>query len=228
MKFTYLILDVLTISIPLLRSFETEKVKFSQKWYALFPAIFLVGIIFIIWDVWFTSMGVWGFNDDYITGIRLFHLPLEEWGFFLVVPYACVFIYEVLNFFIKKDILKPFENIITIVLAACLLVIGLLNLDKYYTSITFIGTGLYLLSLFFVFKPKWLSRFYFSYTFVLIPFFIMNGILTYLPVVWYNNEENLGIRLGSIPVEDVFYGFLLLLLVVHLYEILKIKFAKSQ
>lgn len=207
--------------MPLLRSFETERVGFSKNWSSLFPAIFIAGFIFIVWDVWFTAMGVWGFNDAYITGFRIFDLPLEEWGFFLVVPYACVFIYECLNYFIKKDILKPAEKIITATLCLSLFVIGIFNIDRIYTSITFISTSLYLGVLFFWVKPKWLSRFYLSYLLSLIPFFGVNGVLTYLPVVWYNNEENLGIRLGSIPVEDVFYGFLLLLMVVHIYEVLK-------
>ena len=106
-----------------------------------------------------------------------------------------------------------------------LLVIGLKNYNHWYTSVTFIGTALYLLFLITVVKPTYLGRFYFAYLFILIPFFIVNGILTGTglpePVVWYNNNENLGIRMLTIPFEDTFYGMLLILMNVSIFEYLQ-------
>ena len=62
-----------------------------------------------------------------------------------------------------------------------------------------------------------------SYAVMLIPFLIVNGFLTAIPVVLYNDAENLGIRIYTIPFEDVFYGMLLILLNVITYELLKNK-----
>jgi lycopene cyclase domain-containing protein len=57
---------------------------------------------------------------------------------------------------------------------------------------------------------------------MLIPFLIVNGLLTSIPVVLYNNEENLNFRIYSIPFEDVFYGMLLIMMNVIGYEKKKI------
>ena len=49
-------------------------------WKPIF-AIITVGIFFILWDIYFAYQNVWGFNDEYLMGIRWFKLPLEEWLF---------------------------------------------------------------------------------------------------------------------------------------------------
>ena len=96
--YLYLLINVFTLSIPVARSFD-QRAPYYKLWKPLFLSITLVGAFFIVWDVIFTINGVWGFNDDYLVGFRIFHLPIEEWLFFVCVPYSSVFIYFVLNFF---------------------------------------------------------------------------------------------------------------------------------
>ena len=60
------------------------------------------------------------------------------------------------------------------------------------------------------------------YLVTLIPFFIVNGLLTGIafdePVVFYNNAENLSLRAFTIPVEDFIYGGVMLIWNVFLVE----------
>ena len=223
-KYSYLLLDLASILFPLLFSFNS-KTNFSRKWKNLLPAIGIPALIFITWDNWFTGMGVWGFNQRYITGLYIAHLPIEEVLFFICIPYACLFTYEAVNYYKKSDPLPDNGNRITWILIVGLLAVGIKNYDRWYPSVTFLATAVFLIFLTLIVRPAYLGRFYFAYLFILIPFFIINGILTGTglpePVVWYNDAENLGIRMFTIPFEDTFYGMLLILMNVSIFEYLQ-------
>ena len=219
--FYYLGLDLFTLSFPLLRSFE-PKLQYWRKWPGLFTGIAVMATVFIIWDAIFTANGVWGFNPRYLTGPKFLHLPIEEWLFFLVVPYSCVFIYEALRYYVRRDVLGRIARPLSIALVAVLLLVGVLHIDRLYTAITFLCTAAMLALHVFVWKSPYLGRFYLGYAVSLIPFFLVNGILTgWLlpePIVWYNDAENLGIRMNTIPIEDSQYLLFFLLLTLTFYE----------
>ncbi|MEO7175792.1 MAG: lycopene cyclase domain-containing protein [Saprospiraceae bacterium] len=117
---------------------------------------------------------------------------------------------------------QKFENPISIALIIFLSVIAISNYSKLYTSVTFTSLAIFTVLLKYVFKVDWLHKLYFSYLILMIPFFIVNGLLTGTgldePIVWYDNNHNLGIRMLTIPFEDTFYGLLLLMLTVSVYE----------
>lgn len=225
--YTYLLINIFTIAIPLALSFD-KNVQFYKKWKYLAPAILITLIFFVVWDHFFTTAGIWGFNRDYIIGWWVFGLPIEEWLFFITVPYACIFIYESLNFYVKKDILQPFAKFITWPLAIVLIMLALIFISQSYTFYNFLFAGLFLILHWVLYKYQYLGRFYLAYMVHLIPFLIVNSILTSLPVVWYNNEENFGVRIGTIPVEDTIYSLLLLLMNITIFEYLRNKSRKAQ
>lgn len=211
--YTYLLIDVLSVLFPFLFSFE-KKIVFYKQWRFLLPAMMLTAVFFIAWDVWFTGMGVWSFNDGYIIGYKLLQLPIEEWLFFICIPYSCAFIYECVLYYFKLREKDDWGWKVLLYLGVLLLITGFLNSYKAYTFTAFAFCGIALIVLYLL-RSKvpvfHAAGFVVTYFISLLPFFIVNGFLTALPVVQYNDAENLNIRLYTIPVEDSFYGMLLLL-----------------
>ncbi|MCX6334661.1 MAG: lycopene cyclase domain-containing protein [Bacteroidia bacterium] len=211
----YLSLEICSIIIPLIFSFE-KKIGFYKKWPFLFVSIFITGMFFIPADIFFTQKGIWGFNPRYISDILIAGLPLEEWLFFVIIPYSSIFIHYVIIGYLPRVVLPAnLVRIITAIILAGLMLIIITNFDKQYTlfssSVMAIALFVSLLN-----KNSVLNIFYITFPIILIPFLIVNGILTGTlindEVVWYNGAEIKGIRLLTIPVEDIAYGFSLILI----------------
>lgn len=220
-KHLYLSINLLSFIVPFIFSFY-PKANFSRKWKYVLPAIAITAIVFVAWDALFTDLGVWGFNPRYISGVALLGLPIEEILFFFCIPYACLFTYFALNHLIGKDHLFAHQELITSLLIVILLVFGSYFLDKLYTGVTFLLTGLFLALVLLKLRVRFMGRFYFAFVVLIVPFFIVNGLLTGSfikePVVWYNNDENMGLRLGTIPLEDIVYALLMILLPITIWE----------
>ncbi len=220
MKFTYLIINLASFVVPFIYSFH-PKLKFNLNFRFFWPATLIVAAFFIIWDMVFTELKIWSFNPKYVTGINFFNLPIEEVLFFICIPFACVFTYHCIVKLFIRDNLYFFESTLTPIFILLMLFMATININRLYTSVTFTFLSGALFFIKYLAKAKWLSNFYIVYAVLIIPFLIVNGILTgsWLeePVVLYNDKENMGIRIFTIPFEDIFYGMLLILLNVALY-----------
>ncbi len=226
-EYLYLILNLGSLSVPLFYSIFEKKFHFIQYFKFAVISIVLVAIPFLIWDAIFTSNGIWGFNSDYYLGFKIFEMPIEEWLFFFCIPYACLFTHEVLKYlFPKYRLSKSATVILSIFTITIIFLLLIFNFGKWYTTINFI---LFLMLILYSLKYhlKTLQEYYPSFLIILIPFLIVNGILTGSfidePVVWYNNAENLGVRIFTIPVEDVFYAFTMLFSSQLIFNYLKQK-----
>lgn len=225
MKSTYLLINLGSILIPFIYSFH-PKLNFYKEWKSAWLSIFIALIPFIVWDVYFTEIGIWSFNNNYTVGLDIFGLPLEEWLFFICIPYATLFTYHCFKQLLKINADQRFERIITTTILLFCVLACLFFYDRLYTITTAVFLLILLLFLL-VKKVKWMKLYLITFLVILIPFFLVNGLLTgwllEAPVVLYNDAENIGIRLNTIPVEDVFYGCLLLLLNTTIYEYLNRK-----
>lgn len=98
MKIEYLLLLVICATGPFILSFS-KKLVFYKNPRRLVVSILIPFILFVIWDIWAASRGHWGFNEKYVTGFRLFNLPIEEILFFIVIPFCGIFTWECVKYF---------------------------------------------------------------------------------------------------------------------------------
>lgn len=226
MRALYLIILLVSLSYPLYKSWDV-RVNYFQKWKHFFKANLLLLIIMLPWDIYFTARGFWGFNPDYYLGFSIAYLPIEEWLFFIIIPFSSLFIYEVIIYFDKKNVFLKYGkriNLVVLLFSLSALTVGFGN---WYTTVTMALLATILAYHQFANSQHFLGRFYLSFLFILIPFILINGILTGSfienEVVWYNMHETLGIRIFTIPLEDFFYCLFFMLFLVTFYERFKAK-----
>ena len=178
-------------------------------------------IPYIIWDVLVTDSH-WWFNKAYTLDFRLLGLPVEEWLFFITVPFGCLLVWETLPDTNLSTQMKPLRHVRTSLYAALPIGIWVFSTGRQYTGLvlccfgivgltdTLLGTDLLL-------QPK--TYIYLAIVSGLI--LVFNGYLTARPVVLYGEAYQSGYRILTIPVEDFGYGFTLALFNAMLYEVLK-------
>lgn len=205
----YLLINILVLLVPLAFSFD-RRVGFFRQWRAALPAIMLVSAFYIFEDVLAAKKGSWWFAPERVGEARLLGLPVGEWLFFLTVPYGCIFIYACMRVYVRERVFH-FPRAACFAAAAAAAVSAWIFREQDYTRIVLgvfavtaavLGTlGYHLIS-----SRHFWTAMGISY----VMFFIVNGVLTGVPVVLYSPEAIWGVRLITIPLEDVFYNFSML------------------
>lgn len=224
---TYLWINLGVVFVPLIASFHPA-VKHYRNWRAILFAIGLPGLLFILWDVLFTRWRIWGFNEEHLLGTRFLGLPIEEILFFLAIPYACLFSYE---WFRRQGTLAAYSRqsrITLLVVAVALIPLAVFSYPRIYTVSAALVASLFLLCQFGRREQRYGPYFLITYLVIYaLPFILVNGLLTGSwisgAVVWYDNAQNLGLRILTIPLEDFIYGMALLAMNVALYEKYRLK-----
>lgn len=232
--FVYMLVNLGCIGVPFLFSFH-PKLRFYKEWDSLLIGMISMMALFIPWDIYFTSKGIWGFNDHYTLGYKLWGLPMEEWLFFICIPYACLFTYHCLTILLKKLPSLKMTRITLTLVVGVELAVAVIAFDRWYAFAAHFLCAAFLSYHLYIKKSTFLPLFMSMYVFVLPAFLTSNGILTGVAfweypflnsavsevkdmVVWYNNNHNLSFRFFSMPADDLAYGMLMLLMTVSGFE----------
>lgn len=218
MKGLYLLLDGLTLFFPMVLSFDS-RVHYFKKWKSVLFATFAVAVPFLIWDFIFTEKGFWGFNEDYLVGLNIGNLPIEEVLFFFVVPFACTFIYECCKYYFRSIQFRTLNRLIHFAIPIYAMILTLLEPTGWYTLSVVVSSGIVL----FMWLRRQESGFMgIAFLISLVPFLLVNGVLTggatAEPIVWYSELQKVSPRIWTIPMEDVLYSFTLVVSVFLLTE----------
>ncbi len=137
MKYTYLAINAASFIIPFLFTFH-PRIRFYKRWRSFLPALTGVALFFCCWDSLFVYWGVWGFNERYISGIKIFNLPIEEILFFFCIPYACIFSYHCFSLLLPRVTSKWPSGLIAYTLIIFLIAGMFLWLNQLYPFTTFL------------------------------------------------------------------------------------------
>lgn len=217
----YLDILLLCIAGPILLSFD-KRVFFIQHWRAVLVSISMVVLLLGLSDIWFFYRGYWIVNPNSVLNCRLLFMPVEEWLFFVLIPYAVLFSYQVLNvYFPSVWFSQKGSRRFSFVFALILALLGFVFYSYSYTRIS-LFTGALILLLVTWRMPVFLPRFYRLLVCMTPLFVVTNGFLTGsfgLPYIYrYDPQVILQLFVMKIPAEDFVYNFDLLLVTIASYE----------
>lgn len=226
LPYTYLLINFSTVVVCFIFSFD-KRIRFYRLFSAFLKAGMVAAIPFIAWDIWFTKTGVWWFNTDYTLHISIAGLPVEEWLFFICIPFSCVFTYFCLDKFFNLNPANKFNSVIVWIMLIICLALAIVFNKRIYPFITAVFTAITLSYLYFIAKADWIGKASLVYLILLPGFLIINGVLTGTglnsPIVNYNHTEILNVRIMSIPVEDWVYGYAQFMLVIYFFKLFQEK-----
>jgi len=192
----------------------------------VFLSVCLTGILFSLFALVFTALGIMSANASILSGYNIAGLPIEVILLCFIIPAAGLYLYRFLNTRFPDNSLEKFSlSISNLLLGVCiaLLFFGYL---KWYTATTFFILFTLLLYIEYQNKLRFMYRFYRTYVALLIPFFLAGTVIKNQSILIFNEKASLKLYLAYLPIEAYFYFMAMLLTTVYLFEFFKSKMAK--
>ena len=218
MKYEYLLFNLVVIIGPV-ASQLSRQIRQVSRWRLKLLVSGIAMIPYVIWDA-LVAGSHWWFNEAYTLNFRLLGLPIEEWLFFITVPFGCLLVWETLpqtDSWLARS--RSLRYVRTVLYAALPIGVWVFSAGKQYTGLVLFCFGLVglldtLLGVDLLLRPK--TYLYLAIVCGLI--LVFNGYLTGRPVVLYGEAYQIGFRVLTIPLEDFGYGLTLMLFNTMLYE----------
>lgn len=193
---------------------------FYKTW--LLPIV-LGSMVFLAWDIYFSYLSIWGFNERYLTGNRIANFPLEEVVWFPVIGCCSLYIY----FLMEREkwaLLEQRGWVLAILVCFGLFLFWMFYFDRLYSSFAVWSIFIVIWLWYWSEIQDKLMNFMGAFMIITLPMLIMDGMLTGIftqeALIIYNPLENSGIRIISIPIEDFLFGFSFLAFIVWIKNVI--------
>lgn len=217
MKFQFFLIDFFIVLAPLLLSVFI-KMQFYRKWKFTLLGISVTTILFILWDMFFTRLGIRDYHAERVWGLTIYNLPVEAILFYIVTAYTCLYIYECLRVYFPDKGHPLLGNIFGWLVVAGSGWTIWFYFDQVFASITAILLLVTYLNHLWVTRGDYLWHLMYAWVITSIPMGLVYGLLFGLPITSFQPEFIIGIRLGPIPVEIFFYHLLFITWIIWVYE----------
>ncbi len=92
MEYLIILIGILIITILFEYKYHIHLYKSIKERLSVTGTIFIYGML---WDYYATYKQHWIFPGPGLIGIRIYGLPIEEFLFFLIIPYSALVMYKV-------------------------------------------------------------------------------------------------------------------------------------
>lgn len=183
----------------------------AVDWKRLLYVYGFVSVPFVLIDSISHARGWWDYNPQHVGSASFLGLPIEECLFFFVIPFACLYLYSAMAKLRVLDTVVTRQWLYIALGLSVLFAVLIAVLQPLERTIVDAVLLALVVGVFILFRPRITRAFLVWIGAVLILFFVTNSILTGLPIVTYDHAFGSAMRVGSIPIEDFWYNFSLLL-----------------
>lgn len=98
-EYALILLSLLLVTVFLHRRYKVKIFRSKSHLLISYAILLLVGIS---WDHFAIARGHWYFNEEFLLGVHLGLIPIEEYAFMIIVPYFGIVIYKLTEKHLKQ------------------------------------------------------------------------------------------------------------------------------